>query len=487
MNWRILLPFLALSSVSATAQTTTNPAIPTLSQARSITLNGTPLNYHVKTGRLPIRNSDGTIECQMFSASYLKDNEQAGIRPVTFVFNGGPGSATLWLHMGGLGPKRAPMPPDGSLPAPPYAPVDSQETWLDFTDLVFIDAPGAGYSRLEKDDLKKKFYGVRQDISAFTEFIRLWLSENDRWASPLYIAGESYGGMRGSGLSQSLFGAGIAVNGFVSISGTNNFLTLDGMRGNDVTYLSFMPSMADCAWYHKKLPKRFTSVEQVATETKKWCDEVYGPALLKGDSLTDKEKESVATQLAMYLGLSKKFVLGSNLRVSEGAFFKELLREDRLAIGRYDGRLTNSEESAEGGQQSNDPSDDAVTAPFYSALNDYYTRDLNLRTDLKYLLFGSVWPWENPEGSYAETSTDLRNLIAANKHFRVMFCCGYYDLACPFNGSIYTVNHMGLNSDERKRVSFEYYPAGHMMYIEQSSRKKLHDDVKRFELAGLGQ
>lgn len=450
-----------------------------------MSLRGQGLTYKVVTGTLPIKSAEGEVECDMFSASYLKEGAGAGSRPVTFVFNGGPGSATVWLHMGGLGPKRAPMPDDGSLPPPPYAPVDSQETWLDFTDLVFVDAPGAGYSRLKKPELNKKYFGVRQDITAFTEFVRVWLTQNQRWKSPLYIAGESYGGMRGSGLSQSLFGSGIAVNGFISISGSNNFLTLDGMRGNDATYIGFMPSMAACAWYHKKAAKRFASVEQVVKEATEWTDKVYGPALLRGDSLSDAEKDAVAGKLAEFLGLSKRYVLGSNLRIPEFAFFKELLREDRLSIGRYDGRLTAKEELTVGSQQANDPSDDAVTAPFYSALNDYYTADLGIKPDRKYLIFGNVYPWENPEGSYAETSTDLRNLISANKHFRVMFCCGYYDLACPFNASIFTVNHMGLDAESRKRVSFEYYPAGHMMYIETASRRKLHDDVARFVAEGL--
>jgi len=445
------------------------------------------LNYTAHAAQLPLRNAEGEVECRMFYVAYSKDGADAKNRPVTFAFNGGPGSATLWLHMGGLGPKMAPMLDDGSLPPPPYESVDNPDTWLDFTDVVVVDAPATGFSRVMKPELGKKYFGVRQDIDAFTSFIKSWLTEHNRWKSPLFIAGESYGGIRGSGLSQSLFQNGIAINGFVSVSGSNNFLTLDGMRGNDATFIGFFPTMAACAWYHHKLDRRFTSVEKVVAETTKWVDEEYGPALLRGNSLSEKETDHIATKMAEYLGLSKKYCLGSNLRVSEFAFFKELLREDGLSIGRYDGRLVAKEELKVGGQQANDPSDDAVTPLFVSSLHDYFLNDLKLKTTMSYNTFGNVYPWQNPEGSYPETSSDLRSLLAANKHFRVLYCFGYYDLACPFNASIFTINHMGLDPASRSQLSYAYYPSGHMMYIEKGSRKKFHDDVAKFERDCLAQ
>ncbi len=447
----------------------------------SITLPAGKFDYTATAAQIQLRSAEGETECRMFYVAYEKDGARQQDRPVTFAFNGGPGSATLWLHMGGLGPKRAPMPDDGSLPKPPYEAIENSDSWLDFTDVVVIDAPATGYSRVAKPELGKKYFGVRQDIDAFTKFIKTWLTEHNRWKSPLFIAGESYGGIRGSGLAQSLFHNGIAINGFVSISGSSNFLTLDGMRGNDATYIGFLPSMAACAFYHHKALPRFKSVEQVVAETTKWVDEEYGPALLRGNSLSAKEIENIATKLGEYLGLSKKYCLGSNLRVPEGAFFKELLREDGFAIGRYDGRLISKEELKVGGQQSNDASDDAVTPPFVSAIHDYFQNDLKLKTTMEYNTFGNVYPWQNPEGSYPETSTDLRNVLSANKHLRVLYCFGYYDLACPFNASIYTINHMGLDAETRSHISFEYYPAGHMMYIEKGSRHKFHDDVAKFE------
>lgn len=446
----------------------------------SITLPTGKVDYTATAGQIPLRTPEGEVECRMFYVAYTKDGAAASNRPVTFAFNGGPGSATLWLHLGALGPKRAPMPDDGSLPPPPYAAVENPDTWLDFTDVVCIDAPATGFSRVMKPEFGKKFFGVQQDINAFAAFVQGWLTEHHRWKSPLFIAGESYGGIRGSGLSNRLFQSGVAVNGFISISGSNNFMTLDGMRGNDSTYIGFLPSMAACAWYHKKLGKEYLTVEKLVDEVKEWTDKEYGPALIRGDSMSDGEKEKIADKLSKYLGLSKKYCLGSNLRIPEFAFFKELMREEGFSIGRYDGRLMAKEELKVGGQQANDPSDDAVTPPFTSVINDYLSGELGVKTNMQYNRFGNVYPWQNPEGSYPETSSDLRSVLAANKHFRVLFCCGYYDLACPFNASIFTVNHMGLDTESRSRISFEYYPAGHMMYIEKFSRHKFHDDVASF-------
>ena len=460
--------------------------VPASTTHHTISLASGSVSYSAIAAQVPLKNENGEVECRMFCVSYLKEEADAHTRPVTFAFNGGPGSATMWLHMGALGPKRAPMNDDGSLPAPPYQAVDNPDTWLDFTDVVVIDAPNTGFSRIANPGLATKYFGVQPDIAAFTAFVKNWLTIHHRWSSPLFIAGESYGGIRGSGLSASLFRSGIAINGFVSISGTSNFMTLDGMRGNDVTYISFLPSMAACAWYHHKLAPRFTSAASVVKEVQEWIDKEYAGALQRGDSLTDKEKDHIATKLSEYLSISKKYCLGSNLRITERQFFRELLRDEGFTIGRYVGRLLGRDELKVGDRGSGgDPSDDATTAPFTTALNDYLENDLAIKSDIPYLNSGNVRPWAESEGGYSETATDLRNTLGRNQHLRVLYCCGYFDLACPLEGTIYTVNHMGLDPVTRSHVSFQYYPAGHMMYIEKSSRHKLHDDVKKFEAETL--
>jgi carboxypeptidase C (cathepsin A) len=447
----------------------------------TITLGGTPLAYTAIAAQVPLRNDNGEVECRMFSVSYLKDD--AKNRPVTFAFNGGPGSATMWLHMGALGPKRAPLNDDGTIPNPPFAAVDNQDTWIDFTDVVVIDAPGTGFSRIARPDLATKYFGVQQDISAFTNFVREWLTIHHRWNSPIFIAGESYGGIRGSGLSGSLLRAGIAVSGFVSISGTSNFMTLDGMRGNDLPFIGFLPSEAACAVYHKK--SHIKDAPTAVKDAQEFIDKEYASALERGDSLSPAEKDHIATRLSELLGISKKYCLGSDLRVTERQFFRELLRDESLSIGRYDGRLTGKEEIQVGERGSGDPTDDNTTAPVTTSLNGYLEDDLGIKTDLTYLNSGNVRPWQEPEGGYSETASDLRNALAKNPHFRVLYCCGYFDLACPLEATIYTVNHMGLDAESRSRISFQYFPAGHMMYIEKTSRKKLHDNVASFEAATL--
>jgi len=457
----------------------------------TITLHGQPLAYTASAAQIPLRNDTGDVECRMFYVAYTKDAAAPESRPVTFAFNGGPGSASLYVHMGALGPKRAPMNDDGSLPRPPYVAVDNEETWLDFTDIVCIDAPGTGYSRIARPDLNSKYFGVTQDITAFTQFVLGWLKEHKRWRSPIFIAGESYGGIRGSGLCSSLFDAGVAVSGFVSISGVSNSLTLGAMRGNDAPYIGFLPSMAACAWYHNKVSHaKYKDVAGLVSEAMRWTDTVYGPALELGDTLPDAQKQKIAEQLSAYLGLSKKYCLGSNLRISAFAFFRELLRESALTIGRYDGRLVGKNETAEGGPGpgggGGDPSDEAVTPPFITTVNDYLEEDLKVKTDLTYMPTGNVRPWTEGDGRYSETSSALSRLLLRNQNFRVLYCCGYYDLACPLNATHFTVNHMGLDPTTRSHVTFAYYPAGHMMYIEKGSRKKLHDDVASFVSNTLG-
>jgi carboxypeptidase C (cathepsin A) len=449
----------------------------------SITIKGTKIDYTATAGYLPIKNDSGETEGRIFFVAYTKDGEAAGTRPVTFAYNGGPGSASLWLHLGTIGPRRVPMNDDGSLPKPPYQVVDNQETWLPATDIVMVDAMGTGYSRLAKPEFGKQFYGVRADIRAFGEFIRSYLSKNGRFKSPVFLAGESYGGIRTAGLSSYLLGNGIALNGAIIVSGTMNFQTLDGGRGNDLPFLSFLPTFSAVAWYHKKLEPKYLNadVRVVTAEAEKFAEGDYAAALLKGSSLSAADEAKIAKRMSELTGLKEAYILGSHLRVPEFRFFKELLRDEGKTTGRYDGRLTGTDALPVGDGPEYDASSAATTPVFYSCINDYLSNELGYSTDLRYRIFKTDGGWDNDvEEGYPDTSEDLRQALNQNPYLKVLFAVGWYDLACPYFGTHFTVNHMDLGPKQLANLSWQFYPAGHMMYIERSSREKLAKDVTSF-------
>lgn len=456
---------------------------PPVETKHSITIHGQKIAYTATAGYIPIRNTEGEIQGRMFFVAYSKDGADAAKRPVTFAYNGGPGSASLWLHLGTIGPRRAQMNDDGSLPKPPYHLVDNQESWLPETDIVMIDAMGTGYSRLAKKDYANAFYGPQADISSFGEFIREYLSKYHRFSSPVFIAGESYGGIRSAGLSDYLLDHGTALSGVIIVSGTMNFQTLDSARGNDLPYIGFFPSFATVAWYHKKLSPEMQakSVEEVAHEAESFASGEYANALQRGSSLSDTEKEQVAKRMSELTGLKETYILQSHLRVPEFRFFKELLRDEGLTTGRYDARLTGKDATEAGNGPEYDASDVAVTPVFYSCMADYLSGELGYVSDLKYRMWNedrAGWP-DNSDG-YLDTSDSLRQALNKNPYMKVMFCCGWYDLACPYFATRYSVNHMDLGAKQMANISFHYYPAGHMMYIEKSARESLSKDVATF-------
>jgi len=445
----------------------------------SIQLGSGSLSYTATAGTLPIRNNQGEEEIRMFYAGYTKENAGAD-RPIIFAFNGGPGSASLWLHMGALGPKRAALNGDGSLPAAPYKLVDNKETWCEWADVVMVDAPGCGYSRLTKPEFGKKYYSVRGDAQAFSEFIRMYLTRNKRWSSPLFIAGESYGGMRVGILSKTLLDNGIGLAGAIIVSGTLNFGNLDAGRGNDLPYITYLPTYCATAYYHKKLsPRLMKDFKKSMAEAEAFASGEYAAALTKGDALTDVEKDKMAAKVAEYTGVSKTFVLRSHLRISDYRYYKELLRDEGKKIGRLDSRLTGTDANESGEGPETDPSSDAITPPIVSSLYNYLSTDLNYQTDVKYFPYKPDGGWEFG-GGYADTSEDFRACLAANPHMKVMICCGYTDLACPYYAIQYTINHMDLPKAARSNIEWTYYMAGHMMYIDTASREKLHSDVGAF-------
>lgn len=445
------------------------------------------LSYTVTTGFMPIKNErSGDVEAKMFYMAYTLDGtSDPAKRPLMVSFNGGPGSASVWLHLGALGPRRVKMLDDGMMPPPPYEMEDNAQTWLADTDIVFVDPVGTGYSRATKNEFGPKFWGLNGDIEAMGEFIRLYLGRAERWASPLFLVGESYGTTRASGLSDFLFEHGIGLNGIILISTVMNFQSIRFADNNDLPLVLIFPSYTSTAWYHKMLPpeQQRRPLRDVLKDSEAFAANEYMPAMLRIDHLSAQERQSLLDKFNMFTGLSKDFIDRNNFRVDLGEFMKELLRGQRRTTGRLDSRFTGIERDAAGASTDNDPSMSAIRPPYTSAFNDYVRRDLNFKSDTEYYILGggitAPWNW-NVSNGYADTSAALGNAMRKNPYMKVMVACGYYDMATPFFAAEYSVSAMNLDPQIRKNISFEYYEAGHMMYIEKNSLKKLHDDAAAF-------
>jgi carboxypeptidase C (cathepsin A) len=443
------------------------------------------LNYTTTAGFMPIKNErTGETEARIFYIAYTLDNPSAK-RPLMFSFNGGPGSASVWLHLGALGPKRTKMLDDGLMPPPPYQLVDNEATWLTDTDLVFVDTVGTGYSRATKPEFASKFFSVNGDIESVGEFIRMYLGRENRWSSPLFLVGESYGTTRVSGLSNHLFERGIALNGIALISTVMNFQTIRFADNNDMPLVLILPSYTATAWYHKRLAPELQAkpLRDVLREAENFAANEYLPALLRIDKLTAQEKQSLLDKFSLYTGLSKTFIEQNNFRVDLGEFNKELLRSQRRTTGRLDSRFTGIDRDASGSDPDGDPSMSAIRPPYTSTFNDYVRRDLGYKSDTEYFILGggitSPWNW-NVNNGYADTSMSLKDAMAKNPYMKVFVAAGYYDMATPYFAAEYTVSAMNLDPQLRKNFSFGYYEAGHMMYIEKKSLQKLKDDISTF-------
>jgi carboxypeptidase C (cathepsin A) len=443
------------------------------------------LRYTVTTGIMPLKSAAGETEARLFYMAYTLDGvNDAARRPLMFSFNGGPGSASVWLHLGALGPRRVQMMPDGAMPPPPFQLVDNEQTWLDFTDLVFIDPVGTGYSRAAKPELASRYFGLQGDIQSVGEFIRLYLVKNSRWMSPLFLVGESYGTTRAAGLSGYLIEHGIAFNGVMLISTVMNFQTTRFARGNDLPYVLFLPTYAAIAWYHKRLAPdvQSTDLRRFLDEVERWAANEYTVALAKGDRLTPAERQEVIDRLNRYTGLSKTFIDHSDLRVEIQRFDKELLRDQGRTVGRLDGRFKGLDASAASETPDFDPSMAAIRPPYTAAFNQYVRTELGFRSDLEYyILGGGVGRWDfGADNTYADVSEALRSAFAKNPYMRLFVAAGYYDLATPYFAADYTLRHMALDPSLRGNVTTTFYEAGHMMYIDQTSLAQLKRDAAAF-------
>jgi len=446
-------------------------------------MDGREVRYTATTGTLPIRLDDGQVAARMFFVAYTRDGEDAKTRPISFLYNGGPGAATIWLHMGSFAPRRVQMADDGFQPPPPYRLVDNENSLIDVSDLVFVDAIDTGFSRAMPGVNNQQFHGQEGDIRAFGEFVNTFLSAYSRWASPKFLIGESYGTIRSAGLSAELQSRhGIELNGIVLISSLLTYQTLSPAPDNDIAFADQIETFAATAWFHKKLPADLQqkTVKQVVDEARTFAFGEFIQALTKGNTLTDAERKATAEKVARYTGLSPQFILNANLRVESGRFRKELLRDQRLMIGRLDGRFTAVDLDAAGDRQEFDPSNTALQGAYTALFQDYVRNDLKWESDLHYPSSGNVRPWTYVENRYMDETESLRQTMAKNPFLKVFVACGYYDMATYMGGSEFNFTHLAYDKAITDRVSFGYYEAGHMIYIRPSAHKALKADVARF-------
>ncbi len=459
----------------------------------SITIDGEEIKYTVTTGTMvlkeetPDREKDYEGEkpkAQFFFVAYTKDGvENPADRPLTFSFNGGPGSSSVWLHMGLLGPRRVVMTYEGDLPKPPYQLTDNEFSLLDDTDLVFIDPVSTGFSRPAEGEKARQFHGFKKDIESVGDFIRLYTTRYNRWLSPKFLIGESYGTTRASGLSGYLQDRhGLYLNGIMLVSTVLNFGTIDFTPGNELPYVLFLPTYAATAWYHRALRIR-KPLQKLIEEVKDFAINQYAPALMQGDQLSKRERNAVIEKLSRYTGLSNDYLERSNLRIPDYRFFKELLRSHSRTIGRLDSRFLGIDRDTLGEGTQNDPSYTNIIGPYTAGFNDYVRRELKFEKDIPYeILNGGVWPWSysDHENQHVYVAETLRQAMSINPHLKVYVANGYYDLATPFFATEYVFSHLGLDESLRNNVSMHYYEAGHMMYIHMPALEQMKKDLAAF-------
>jgi carboxypeptidase C (cathepsin A) len=442
------------------------------------------INYTATAGYMPMKDEKDTLKANLFFIAYTKDGEaDPSKRPVLFSFNGGPGSASVWLHMGLLGPKRVLMTDEGNTLQPPYKYTDNAYSWLDKADIVFIDPMMTGYTRPAGKSQKDEFTGYENDIRFVGDFIRLYLSKFQRWSSPKFIAGESYGTTRVAGLSGYLQNRyGVYVNGIILISAILDFGTVETDRGNDLPFSLQLPTFAATAWYHKKLDARYNNLSSLLHEVQQFSLNEYNAALMKGDRLTEAERNTIIDKLHDYTGLSKAYLDQTNLRLYVGRFNKELLRTEGKTIGRLDARITGYDYDNAGESFDYDPSYNiAIYGGYTAAVNDYIRRELKYENDLPYeILTGRAFPWTLSKDKYLNVAETLREAMTQNPYLKVWICNGYYDMATPYFATDYVIHHMFLQKELQQNIRLTYYEAGHMMYIHKPSLIQLKKDYDSF-------
>ncbi len=450
----------------------------------TVSINGQKLDYTAVAGTILLRDNEDKPTAAIFYIAYTRRGvRDLAQRPVTFSFNGGPGSASVWMHLGLLGPRRVLLKEDGSSLPPPYKLVDNEFSLLDETDLVFIDPVSTGYSRAVKPDDARKFHGVESDLNSVANFIRLYTTRNNRWGSPKFIIGESYGTTRAAGLSGELRERQrMNVNGIMLVSTVLNFETISFARGNDLPYVLYLPTYTAAAWYHKKLSPDLQQLPlaEVVAKAETFADGDYNHALLLGSALPADVHRSVVNETARLTGLSEEFIERANLRPPMGRFAGELLRAENRIIGRFDARYKGYVRDRLSGSMEYDPTTEAIASVFASTFNQYVRAELNYKSDLPYEILTSLqWDW-GEQNRYLNVAETLADSLTRNPYLRVHVSSGLYDLATPWSAVRYTLNHLQVDPDLAKNITLDTYTAGHMMYLNLPDLKKQKADLARF-------
>jgi carboxypeptidase C (cathepsin A) len=452
----------------------------------TVVIGGAIIEYRATTGRLVMKDDAGKAKATIFFIAYTRKNvEDVGRRPLTISFNGGPGSSSVWLHLGLLGPRRVLSGDVDNPVSPPYRLANNDYSLLDLTDLVFVDPVSTGYSRPAPGEEAKQFHGLEQDIESVGEFIRLYVTRYKRWSSPKFLIGESYGTTRAAGLAGYLQTRhGMFLNGLMLVSAILNFQTATFTPGNDLPYVVHLPTYAATAWYHHKLaPELQASLEQTLAEAAAFAAGDYLLALFQGDALAPERRAAVAQQLARLTGLSLDYVERANLQIEILRFCKELLRDQRRTVGRLDSRFTGIDRDAVGENFSYDPSYSVIQGAYAGAFNSYICEELRFTSDLPYELLAGLyesWDYSKHQNKFADVSETLRAAMTQNPALQVIIANGYFDFATPYFATEYTVNHLNLDPALRSNLRLTYYPAGHMMYVHEPSLQQLRADLAAF-------
>jgi carboxypeptidase C (cathepsin A) len=457
----------------------------------TIHIGGQTIAYKATAATILLKNDKDEPVASMYSTAYTRsDVKDLSQRPIAFIYNGGPGSASVWLHMGAFGPRRVVTENAAPTGPGPYQLVDNSESLLDKTDMVFIDPVGTGFSHVVGKGENKDFWGVDQDVHSLAQFIRMYISRNNRWNSPKFLIGESYGTFRSVALGNYLQDHdGIYVNGIVLISSVLDVSTLEFNTGDDRSYIFYIPSYAAAAWYYKTLKNRPDDLDAFVKDARQFASTEYATALMKGSNLTDAEKADIAKKLSSFTGLSEDYLIKANLRVNLPQFQAELQRSRGLVVGRYDSRYSGPTQDLLAENAQYDPSYSAVSGAFTAAVNSYIREELKFNPELTYRVLpeevSEHWDWKHPatpggDPSAPSVDQDLVSAFTDNTHLRVQVENGFFDMATPFFATEYTMDHLGLSADLRSRIEFQYYRSGHMIYLNEKELPRLKANVATF-------